>query len=237
MLEVYMTRNHFPNSKKKFSFRSHSTKIYTQEEFVDLIANAHTTLTKPDVIAVFSEMERQFNHILENGDGVKLFMGSFHPGASGTAEKADDHFSPKPRTSQNADKKNHKISLLFEPDKTFRKKLISIPFKFLGFTKICTAIIHFIRPVDTAKVDKISPSDFVEIKGSYLKLDPNDTNQGVFLSKLHDSKEYRLNEYTRCTRVTITARIPPDIQADEYYIFARSKDFGTSNHFSIKISD
>ena len=237
MLEVYMTRNHFPNSKKKFSFRSHSTKIYTQEEFVDLIANAHTTLTKADVLAVFSEMERQFDYILENGDGVKLFMGTFHPGASGTAEEADDHFSPKPRTSKNAGKKNHKISLLFKPNESFRKKLISIPFKFLGFTKICTAIIHFVKPADITKVDKIFPSNFVEIKGSYLKLDPNDTNQGVFLSELHDSKEYRLNEYTRCTRVTVTARIPPDIQAGEYYIFTRSKDFGTSNYFKIKISD
>ena len=235
MLEVYMTRNPFPNSKKKFSFRSRSSKIYTQEELVDLIANANTTLTKPDVIAVFTEMERQFNHILDNGDGVKLFMGTFRPSATGTAEEADDHFSPKPRTSKNAIKRDHKISLLFEVNDLYRKRFLTIPFKFLGLARLCSARIHVVHRAGMTEQATISPSDSIEIKGSYLKLDPNDTKQGVFLTSENDSKEYRLNEYSRCTRVTITARIPPDLPAGEYSIFVRTHKHGTSNIMNITI--
>ena len=235
MLEVYMTRNNFPNSKKKFSFRSRSSKVYTQEELVDLIANAHTTLTKPDVIAVFTEMERQFNHILDNGDGVKLFMGSFRLGASGTAEEEDEHFSPKPRTSKNAVKKDHKISLLFEVNDLYRKKFLSIPFKFLGSNRLCTARIHVVHRAGMTEQATISPSDSIEIKGAYLKLDPNDAKQGIFLTSANDSKEYRLNEYSRCTRITVTARIPPDLPAGDYSIFVRTKEHGTSNIMTITI--
>ncbi|MBO7486282.1 MAG: DUF4469 domain-containing protein [Spirochaetaceae bacterium] len=237
MLEVYMTRNHFPNSKKKYSFRSRSSKIYTQEELVDRIANANTTLTKPDVIAVFTEMERQFNHILDNGDGVKLFMGSFHPGVSGTAEEATEHFSPKPRQSKNAVKRDHKISLLFEVNDSYRKKYLSIPFKYLGLAKLCTARIRVVQRADLADRTTISPSDSIEIKGSYLKLDPNDAEQGVFLTKSQDPKKYRLNEYSRCTRITVTARIPSDIPPGDYSIFVRTDKHGTPNIMKITITD
>ena len=235
MLEVYKTTNNFPNCKKKFAFRSRNPQTITQDEFIDLIANANTTITKSDTIAVFSEMENQFNKVIASGNALKLFVGTFRAGASGSAENAEDTFSPKPKKDKRTPKKDHKISLLFEPEKSMTKLIAQMKYKFLGLVQPCHTAIYHIKRIGYPEKDTISPSDVIEIKGSFIKIDPNDNEQGVFLSASGSIEEYRLSTYLRCSRVTIDAQLPKDIPAGDYFVFVKTKSFGISNSHQITI--
>jgi hypothetical protein len=94
MLKVYVTHNNFANKKKKYSFRSTTTETMSQNQLIDAIANANTTVTKADTIAVMSELQEQFDKAIKNGKSVTLFMGTFTASASGTAESHTETFNP-----------------------------------------------------------------------------------------------------------------------------------------------
>ncbi|MFA6857597.1 MAG: DNA-binding domain-containing protein, partial [Treponema sp.] len=123
MLDVYVSRNNFENRKKEFIFRSRNCGTITRDKFVQMIAESNTTVTETDTIAVMTLIEQQFDKLINEGFAVQLPMGTFRAGASGTAESPDDRFCPKPARSPDTPKRDHALSLLFEPDRKKEKNL------------------------------------------------------------------------------------------------------------------
>jgi len=235
MLEVYMTNNNFPNHKKPYVFRSRNQTIYTQKELVKMIADYNSTVTETDAIAVMKAFEEVFNRIIARGDGVKLFMGTFRAGASGTAESAEEFFSPKPKVDKRTAKHDHKISLIFEPAASYAKDLLLIPFKWLGLEKLCYTRISSVKNVLRENCDYFYPSDVIEIKGTFIKVRPKYNEEGVFLLNNKTHEKYRLNQYFRATRVTIAAFLPADIPSGEYSLFIETEKGTSVNSIVIEI--
>ena len=234
MLEVYMTRNNFPNSKKPFVFRSRNQRIYTQEELVKMIAEYNSTVTEIDALAVMKAFEAVFNRLIENGDGVKLFMGTFRSGASGSASSIDEFFSPKPKTDKRTPKKDHKISLLFEPAASYAKNLLLMPFKYLGLEKFCSIMMTSVKNASSPDSPLYRAGDFVEIKGSFIKINPKCEEEGVFI--MNSDHKFRLDQYLKATRFTIIAHIPDTVPRGEYQLFIESAKGTSSNQYLIDIA-
>lgn len=223
MLNIYTRENNFANAKKPYSFHSQICGTVTQDEIIERIAKAGTTVTKADAAAVIAEFEHQITYALQDGYAVKLFCGTIKPGASGTAEKRDELFRPKPPLDERTPKRDHKIKLLFEQSKSFVKHLTgTIQYKRSKSTSFCSPYISSVRVPYSKTPDKFFADDFIHLHGNFLKFDASDTNQGVFFVNTLTKQETRASKYSSITRLNVTAVLPSALEAGDYTVQVRT---------------
>lgn len=218
MLEVYISENKFKNKKKPFVFRSRNPQTYTQEDIIDAIAEAGTTFTKADAAGMFKVFEYVFKQYIERGDAVKLFMGTFRAAASGTAETNSETFKPVIPKDPRTPKRDHNISLGFEPNEAYSEELRNIPFRRLGFVKLCRPVITSISNAQIQSESPLAPGDYITICGRFLKFDFSDSRQGVFFKETNGTKSYKAARFTRATRLVITVQLPPELTPGTYSV-------------------
>jgi hypothetical protein len=235
MLKVYVTHNNFANKKKKYSFRSTTTETMSQNQLIDAIANANTTVTKADTIAVMSELQEQFDKAIKNGKSVTLFMGTFTASASGTAESHTETFKPGNYKDKRTPKRDHKISLIFKPARIYADELSSIQFERIGLTLLCEPQLFYTYNGTDRENNEFAPGDFITLRGSYIKVDSSDSTTGVFLINRAARQTIRASVYTRATRLTICAQIPPETVPGQYSVCIKTKKQKKSNELSITV--
>mgnify|MGYP002627390445 CR=1 FL=1 len=69
------------------------------------------------------------------------------------------------------------------------------------------------------------PGDIVHVRGHFIKIDPADGEQGVFLRG--KGKLFRLDRYSRCTRCSIDSLIPDGVSPGDYRIEVRTRPYGS----------
>ncbi|WP_287048198.1 DNA-binding domain-containing protein [Treponema sp.] len=232
MLEVYISENKFKNKKKPFVFRSRNLQTFTQEDIIDAIAEAGTTFTKADAAGMFKVFEQVFKRFIERGHAVKLFMGTFRASASGTAETNSETFKPVIPKDPRTPKKDHNISLSFEPNEAYSEQLRNIAFKRLGFVKLSRPAITSISSAMINSDTPLIPGDYINISGRFLKFDFEDNSQGVFFKETDGTKSYKASNFTKATRVSITVQIPPELEPGTYTVKIRTQ---TESAFSQQI--
>ncbi|HAH63533.1 MAG TPA: hypothetical protein DCL73_15715, partial [Treponema sp.] len=168
MLSVYISRNNFENRKKEFTYRSRNCGTITRDQFVQMIAEANTTVTEADTIAVMTLIEQKFDELINKGFAVQLPMGTFRAGASGTAESPDDRFRPKPVRSPNTPKRDHKLSLLFEPDKKKEKNLkYYVQYQKVRIRTVCRPFFDGLYTIDDSCVHPTEHGQSRSVHGDY----------------------------------------------------------------------
>src|SRR5574344_685171 len=191
MLTVYLTENHFKNRKSSYSFRSSTERTLSQEDMIDAVANANTTVTKADVIAVMTELQHQFDKAVADGASVSLFMGTFCAGASGTAASSKETFNPRKPRDRRTVRKNHKVSLLFKPARIYAQTLRNIKVERIGLKKRCTPYIDMAyNSLDSKRTD-FEPGDFVVVRGEYIKIAPAGGKAGLYFVSEKTGRTYR----------------------------------------------
>ena len=234
MLKVYISENNFPNKKKPFVFRSQVMRKVTQEELIDEIATG-STVTRADAAAVFSMFEERFNEALMRGMSVELFMGTFFPSASGTAESMSETFRVRETRDPRSPKRDHKISLIFEPLKKYGKMLRQMQIERIGYKKLCHSRIDFIYNCMEGK-NGFAPGDFIIIRGSFIKCEPSDESQGVFFKNRETGETTRAKIYTHTTRLKICAQIPSELKNADYDVFVKTEKGEQSSTANISIT-
>ena len=220
MLDVYISRNNFENRKKEFMFRSRNCGTISRDEFVQMIAEANTTVTEADTIAVMTLIEQKFDKLINEGFAIQLPMGTFRAGASGTAESPDDRFCPKPARSPDTPKKDHALSLLFEPDRKKEKNLMDhVKYQKVKSRTVCRPFFDELYTIDNPCVQIIEQGQPLSAHGDYLKIDFSDEKQGLYLCKgggFSCEKLYRISSFSRNARKILTFSIPYDIPDGDY---------------------
>ncbi|MBQ3801490.1 MAG: hypothetical protein II837_14485 [Treponema sp.] len=96
MLTLYLRENPFSNRKKPYAWHAQSEGRISHDKLIDTVANANTTVTKADVLAVITEYERQVTRALQEGFSVESFFGTLSVGATGSAEKGGERHHQHP---------------------------------------------------------------------------------------------------------------------------------------------
>ena len=209
----------------------------SHEQIIDAVAQANTTVTKADVLAVITEYERQVQKSLQEGYSVESFFGTLSVGASGSAEKASEQFSPKKPKDKRTPEKDHKLSLNFKANSSFLGKVKDeLQYKTERLHRICSPHIDYALNAETKTQEGLAPGGCMHIHGQFIKADLDDKEQGVFLTGA--KKTYRLSHYTHCTRCSIDALIPNDLPPGSYTVHVRTKQtktLCTSNSLSITV--
>ena len=239
MLKVYTQENKFSNRKKPYVFKSRNERSIDEDEIIHQIAESHTTITEADARAVMTVLEDIFWRNINEGNAVKLFMGSFRAGASGSAETSDEVFKPRKVHYKGAPERDHAISLLFESDLMKEKILCtSVKLKRVSTAGFCNPRIFSIDGAVGTNGTAFARKDYATISGSFIKIDPNEEGQGVFLRS--GSGIFRVRAYIRNTRSTVCFQIPEELGAGDYSVFIKTKRttvLHTSNELQITVKN
>lgn len=228
MLKVYTQENTLAHRKKPYVFKSQNCYTVEQDALIKEIAEANTTITEADALAVMSVLEQKFWNFINEGCVVKMFMGSFRAGAGGTAEKESEIFKPKKVNYRNAPERDHTISLNFEADKIKEKELCrTVNVQRISHSGFCEPVITSISGYTGEPY--FCTKDIATIYGQFLKIRPDDEVQGVFLSKA--GKRQRMSVYTQTTRSRISFQLPDDIEEGIYSVEVCTNPSGVL-HFS-----
>ena len=230
MLTLYLRKNPFSNRKKPYAWHAQSEGRITHDKLIDAVANANTTVTKADVLAVITEYERQVLRALQEGFSVESFFGTLSVGATGSAEKEGERFTPDRPKDRRTPQRDHKITLNFKVKPSFLQQVKDgLRYKTERLQNICEPRINFVADADMEPDTPFRAGDIIHIRGQFLKIDPNDEEQGVFLEA--SGKSYKLPRYVRCTRCNIDGLLPDNIPAGDYNLKVRNKK-GNTLHIS-----
>lgn len=92
MLEYSLHDNQLTERPDDFTAVAHSKISYNKEEFIDLMLDRGTLLTRTDVLAVFNGMEETAKAVLRNGEQINLPLFNASFSISGVFEGAMDTF-------------------------------------------------------------------------------------------------------------------------------------------------
>src|SRR5574344_1402174 len=208
MLSIYLRENNFRNRKKRYVFKSKTCGTITKEELISSIANANSSITEADTLAVMNLLEEQFYKLINEGYSVQLPMGTFRASVSGTTDSETEPF-----TASKTKESDKRISLIFEPDLQ-KQKLLCKTVKCKRTTNALKCTPHISTVQNGMETTTLFTSgDSIILRGEYLKVDPADSSQGLFLC---GAKNYRLTHYSHKARRTLIATIPRSIPHGSY---------------------
>ncbi|MDR1983820.1 MAG: DUF4469 domain-containing protein, partial [Prevotellaceae bacterium] len=94
MLEYSLHENLLTERKDDFAAQTHSKTSYNKEQFIDLMLQRGTLMTKTDALAVLNNIEETVAYIVANGGTVNLPLFNTGFSISGVFESATDSFDP-----------------------------------------------------------------------------------------------------------------------------------------------
>lgn len=224
MLKVYTQKNTLSNRKKPYVFKSQNAFTVDEEDIIKAIAESHTTITEADARAVLSVLENVFWEKINLGCVVKLFMGSFRAGASGSADSEDEIFKPKKVHYRNAPVRDHAISLLFNTNKKKEKNLCTtVKTERVRHGGLCNPYITQILNTFDNSIE-FTQKDVATIDGRFIKIDILDPEQGVFVSG--NGVNVRINKYLHNTKSKIEFFIPDELSDGIYLVMVKTNRKG-----------
>lgn len=163
-----------------------------------------STITPSDCKAVLENLERVIAENLSAGNSVNLGFISMKPSIRGTFAKAEEPFS----------KSKHRIKINFSASEKLVKKVTEAANPVRVLAPPPSPILLSFHNSSLESTREIGTSDMICIKGSNLKFDKADLNQGVFLMR-EDGTNIRVSEYSEISSRKILFKAPANLPIGE----------------------
>jgi hypothetical protein len=198
MLEYSLHENVLTERKDDYAAQTHSKTVYTREQFIDLMLQRGTLVTKTDIVAVLNDVEETVSYIVKNGGMVNLPLMNIGFSISGVFDGAMDTFDPhRHKLHVNVSKG----TLLRDAEKEVKLTKVNAPSP--------QPQILEVRDSVSGKVDEILTSGgAVEISGIHIKLTGNNDTVGLWFVA-EDGTETQAATIVTNKPAQIIALIPP----------------------------
>jgi len=207
-------KNSLPSSDSPYLVHTEHSGIVEPEQFVDIMAGAHSTLTKPDIAAGQELMNTELVKLLADGKFVKLGFGALYVCAAGKLDSLDQAFSPGSADG------SHTLSIHFRVDRDFEAAVCSKVVVERGPRYDRNApFINAVIGVKSESAAGAAPGEFVRVEGQRLKFDRSVAAEGLFFI---DGAETKAVQYASITPSLVIAQVPPDLKPGNYVVVLRS---------------
>jgi hypothetical protein len=147
------------------------SRTFYFDDVVDRMVSRGSTITRAEVYAVFEELGLAIESIVKDGDRVVTQLFRIAPFISGAFENEEDNFDPA----------RHEVNLKITPGDRFRETTSEIPVEKIARSRQKPVLAQFKDNASDNLNTTITPGTACTIKGSLLKFDETDPNQGIFL--------------------------------------------------------
>jgi hypothetical protein len=218
MLEYSLHENLLTEDRPDdYSAQTHPKVSYDREQFIDLMLQRGTLMTKTDALAVLNNIEETAAYIIKNGGMLNLPL--FHTGfsISGVFDGATDVFDPT----------RHRLHVNISKGRLLREVEEEVK-----VTKVNTASpqpqILEVKDSVTGSIDQLLTSGgVVEITGVHIKITGKDPACGLYFVA-EDDTETKAETFVQNLPSTLIA-IVPALEAGNYRVKVVTQYMGSGN--------
>lgn len=140
------------------------------DSIVEKMIGKGSTVTKAEALSVIEEFEYAVVDAIQKGNNVNTDLFKIYPSVSGVFTDKQDGF----------DSQRHAVRLNLNPGKRLNEAIGNIELKKVDISSPGPVLQQFINLKNNVINESFSPGQIVSIKGSNLKFNAEDEEQGVF---------------------------------------------------------
>nr|WP_321450729.1 DNA-binding domain-containing protein [uncultured Carboxylicivirga sp.] len=180
------------------------------EQIVDTMIGKGSTVTKAEALSVVEEFEYAIVEAVKNGQSVSTELFNISPSVSGVFTSSSDGF----------DASRHSVRLNLNPGKRLKEAIHSIELKKVEITSPQPVLQQFVNLKDSSVNEWFTPGQIAAIRGSMLKFDEDDAQQGIFFIAA-DSTETRVTNVVKNKPSELLFFVPEELNSGTFDVEVR----------------
>ncbi|MFA8437039.1 MAG: DNA-binding domain-containing protein [Marinifilaceae bacterium] len=210
-LKYGLIRNHLTEAEDDYMGMVTDNETVTTEKIVDKMVSRGSTVTKAEALSVIEEFSHAIVDSIANGNNVNTELFRIHPSISGVFTDENDGY----------DKTRHSIRLKINAGPRLAEATSKIELRKVEITGPQPAIKRFVDLNTKVENESFHPGHFASIKGTLLKFEEEDSNQGIFFIAA-DSTETRVTNIARNKPSELMFYIPESLTPGTYQVEVRT---------------
>jgi hypothetical protein len=224
MLSYSLHENPLTERPDDYEAQTHASAVYTREQFINLMLQRGTLVTKTDVVAVLNNLEETAMYVIENGGQLNLPLFNTSFSISGVFNSILDTFDP---SRHKLHVTIHNGTLLHEAEKNIRPSKVNTPSPQPQILEVKDSVSGEVDTVLTSR-------GAVEINGINIKITGSDNATGLFFVA-DDGTETKAETIIQNKPATVIALIP-GLDGGKYHIKIATQFSGSNELRTPKIT-
>lgn len=180
------------------------------EQIVDTMIGKGSTVTKAEALSVVEEFEYAIVEVVKNGQSVSTELFNIAPSVSGVFTSGNDGF----------DASRHSVRLNLNAGKRLKEAVTAIELKKVEITSPQPVLQQFANLKDNTVNESFTPGQIAAIRGSLLKFDQDDVQQGIFFIAA-DSTETRVTNVVKNKPSELLFFVPDELTTGTFDVEVR----------------
>ncbi|MBI9062689.1 MAG: DUF4469 domain-containing protein [Marinilabiliaceae bacterium] len=210
-LRYGLVSNHLTDDPNDCMAVTTENDTITSKTLVEQMIGKGSTVTKAEALSVIEEFEYAVVKAVKNGNNVSTDLFKIYPSVSGVFSDREDGF----------DNSRHAIKLNLNPGKRLSEAITDMDLKKVEITSPKPILQQFINLKSNEINETLTPGQIAAIKGSLLKFDPADMQQGVFLIN-ESGTETRVTNVIKNKPSELMFFVPDSLATGSYYVEVRT---------------
>ena len=183
----------------------------TIDDIIEEMADRGSTVTKADILSVVEEYQAVIAKFLANGDSINTPLFRTTASISGVFANQADNF----------DRSRHYVRLNVNPGSRLGEIAEDLPVEKVQAIKV-RPVLDLFKDFNSGTQDEtLTPGGAAEIRGSHLKVDTAEADQGVFFIAA-DGTETKAQTIMRNMPANLIFMVPDSLVSGEYDVEVRS---------------
>ena len=190
----------------------HGYKTITQEQLINVMANANTTVSRQDIIVVLDLLESAVKEQLLNGNRIVTNLFKARVSIKGGFESAEEDF----------DRANNKVQVSLSSARSLQKYVDHEAATEKVRGKVRLPEVDRVYDFTTNAVNQtLSAGRMAELKGCNLYLNGTDPELGIYFTGEETGEEVKVDVINRQTSGTVLFTVPAGIPQGNYKVTVR----------------
>ncbi|KOH43197.1 DNA-binding domain-containing protein [Sunxiuqinia dokdonensis] len=210
-LEYALFENHLTSDPEDYMAVIQNVQSKTREDVIDLMISRGSTVTKAEALSTLEEYAVALVQLVQDGHAVNTPLFNVQPSIKGVFHGDDESFNPS----------SHAVRINVSPGVRLREAAKTISLK-----KVMGASPHpdplYLDDLGSGtRNEQLTPGNIAQLKGSRLKFDASDPEQGVFLTS-ETNTVLKVSTVSRNKPAQIDFLVPT-LPPGEYQLTVRNK--------------
>jgi len=213
-LRYGLVDNHLTDDPNDCMAVTTENETVNAEAIVEQMIGKGSTVTKAEAISVIEEFEYAVVDAIQKGNNVNTSLFKVYPSVSGVFVNREDGFDPA----------RHAIKLNLNPGKRLNEGVRKIELKKVEINSPQPVLQQFVNLKCNALNESFTPGQIASIKGSLLKFDITDTQQGIFFVA-GDGSETRIENVIKNKPSELLFFVPESLTSGTFQVEVRSATY------------
>lgn len=213
MLKYALYRNHLTKGENDFKAIAQGYEIKSIEDIIRQITIPGSILKETECVAVIYNFFGCIAENLEEGHGFACDHIRIHPKVTGVFKGQNDQFDPE----------RHQKKASVTTETVFDEAISKMKLEKIE-ADLPEPEIKSVYDLKSQQTDALlSPGHLIEILGSKLKINPESTDEGIFLINIEDKSEMKIQHIHTNRLGKLSAMLPDNLASGVYILEVRKR--------------